>query len=120
MTTAEKVLLLRFLFSLLSLCLSLSFLLSFLHPSVHSPFWLTFLLYFYGQVGMYSQCTHASHKHRAIVVSMGDGDITGSRCSLSWAHTCQAVASADMKHTIRPTTATERQAEDRVIVAREG
>jgi len=49
----------------------------------------------HGFVGMYSQCAWISKEHEAIVVSMGDGDVSGGLCSRAWVNARQAVVSND-------------------------
>jgi len=48
-------------------------------------------------VGMYSQCAHISKEHEAIIVSMGDGDISGALCGRAWTYSRDAVVSSDKR-----------------------
>jgi len=50
--------------------------------------------------GAYSQCAYISKRHEAIVVSMGNGDVSGARCGFAWTESREAIVSQDLRHTI--------------------
>jgi len=72
----------------------------------------------HGFVGMYSQCAWISKEHEAIVVSMGDGDISGALCSRSWTNAREAIVSSDKKQNIRVLTEDEKEEERQFLANR--
>jgi len=48
--------------------------------------------------GMFSQCAYISRRHNAVVVSMGNGEITGSQCANAWAASRNAIVSRDFSN----------------------
>jgi hypothetical protein len=68
--------------------------------------------------GAYDQCAYISKKHEAIIVSMGDGSVSGAQCSRAWANSRSAIVSNDKKHTIRNMSEKELVEEDAKLLNR--
>lgn len=65
--------------------------------------------------GMYSQCVYMSKRHEAMIVSMGQGDITGSGCSNAWIQSRNAIISKDVRHLYNITQTTEERATEEAL-----
>lgn len=66
--------------------------------------------------GMYSQCAYISKKHEALIISMGQGDITGSGCSNAWVQSRNAIISNDVRHLYNTTQSAEDRAMEEALM----
>jgi len=70
--------------------------------------------------GMYSQCAYMTKDHEAIIVSMGQGDITGALCSRAWTNSRNAIISKNVRHLYNITLSAEERAKEDAFVRSSG
>jgi len=65
--------------------------------------------------GMFSQCAYMSKEHEALIISMGQGDISGSGCVNAWIESRNAIISKDVRHLYNTTQSAEERATEEAL-----